>query len=64
MSAKGGNRGLPKLVVILGFCLLLGDDERNEPPNDDNGGDPRKLRLGDATVPNRSIDFLKKYYKY
>lgn len=60
-SGSVGKSGLAKDGNISGVCLLVSDEERNEPLNRDNAGVPRKLRLGDGTLLYKSIDCLKHY---
>lgn len=50
-SSTGGIRGLLNEGNISGVCLLVREEERNELLNRDNEDGPRKLRLGDGTLP-------------
>ena len=58
-SATVGNKGLAAEGNISGACLLISDEEINEPLNFDKVEVPTNVRLGDGTLLYRSIDFLE-----
>lgn len=57
-SSAAGTRGSFKEGNISGVCLRVSDEERNELLKRDNVGVPKKFRLGDGTLPYKSIDCL------